>query len=105
MPKPFTPETAAEAGRKGRQAQLDAAERRKKDPVSVVREALPELFESLLKAARGLPPFDDLPAEKRLAALTKALEYGAGRPVAVDKSPGPSGEGGEAEEPHGLTIV
>jgi len=106
VPKLWTSETAAIAGRKGRASQLARAAARKSDPVTIVREALPDLFADLLKAARGEAPFHDLPPDKRLAALTKALEYGAGRPIAVDKGGAAhsAGEGGGSEAADGLSI-
>lgn len=73
---------------------------RKRDPLTPVRRALPELFKELLAAARGVGAWKDLPAEKRLAALTKAIEYGIGRPISVDKLTKPEepddGEGPES---------
>lgn len=78
--------------RRAAQAVKDKAAARKANPALVVTEALPGLFGDLLRAARGEAPFETLPPDKRLAALFKAIEYGAGKPVASDKQRPPSDE-------------
>ena len=96
----FTPEEL----KKAREVKALKAERRRTDPSFAVREALPDLFSDLLQAARGQGKWGGyvisacdkcaderrvaIPAlmpDKRLSALFKALEYGMGRPIALDK--------------------
>jgi hypothetical protein len=108
----ITKENASELGRRGAAAKAVNQARRKADPAFALRqdlmEALPDLSRDLLKAARGIPPFDNLPPDKRLAALFKALEYAVGRPSAVDKQPAPdptSKEGDETEQTGGIEFA
>lgn len=79
-------ESAREAGRKGGAVGRETRAKKAADPLWDVKKALPDLFGDLLKAARGQAPFHDLPPDKRLAALFKVLEYGAGKPVSLDKT-------------------
>lgn len=99
---PYTKETRA------RYAEVAKAKkaRRKADPVSILRDELPALFDDLLKAARGKPPYEDIGPDRRLLALNKALEYGYGRAISLDKNPvkEPNGEGGDPEKAEGLSI-
>src|SRR6187200_383289 len=101
----ITKDNAAELGRKGAAARAANQARRKADPALAVRQdlsdALPDLVKDLLSAAKGMPPYETLPPDKRLSALFKALEYAAGRPVSSNQQPAPtpSTDGGEAEKP------
>lgn len=55
----------------------------------------PELTRALLDAALGTGDWHDLPLEKRLDALKRALEYAVGRPTArKDSEPATPEEGG-----------
>lgn len=58
-----------------------------------------ELVGLLLKAAKGEPPFEDLPADKRLTALQRCLEYSLGRPT-----PGPKVEAEKQDDGPGLVM-
>ena len=102
----WTSETAKEASKKGLDARQRYAEARKEDPLFDVKRLLPELFQDLLRAARGMPPFRDLPPEKRLMALTKAIEYGAGRPVTLDRlTPRAEDEDDDGREKPGSLVI
>lgn len=90
----------------GRRGGTAAKTRRIKDPMKQVRDALPDLLGDLMKAARGLAPFDTLPPDKRLAALFRVIEYGAGKPVGRDKAE-TNGSGSNEDpvaEPEALNI-
>lgn len=94
---------AAEAGRKGGIQKGINARLKREDPEGYIRATFAAeraaLSEELLNAALGRGNWHDLPLERRLVALTKALEYAVGRPTARkdDEPPAP------AEAP-GLTI-
>ena len=79
-------EAARAAGRKGGLRRQELARLRKEDPEAYARETFSAervaLSKALLDAALGRNEWHDLPLEKRLAALTKALEYAVGRPTA-----------------------
>lgn len=92
-------EAAREAGRKGGRRKAELARLRREDPEAYVRETFAveraALSKELLDAALGRGGWHDLPLEKRLQALTKALEYAVGRPTArKDEEPPQQDEGG-----------
>jgi hypothetical protein len=70
----------------------------------VVEEALPDLLQDLLRAAKGQAPYQDLPADKRLQALFRAIEYGTGKPPPAAK-PKDQPEATEPVEAEGVTIL
>jgi hypothetical protein len=92
---------------KGVRAAREAREAVKADPSLKVSRALPRLFDALLAAAEGKGEWKELPVDKRLQALFKAIEYGAGKPIGRDKTlePAPAGEGDGVEQAGGLTVV
>lgn len=107
MPKgnPWTTEQQRAAGIKGAAATKATYKRRREDPLYDVKRRLPQLFGDLLKAANGLPPYHDLSDKDRLGALLKAIEYGVGKPIGVDKqTPKDPSEGGGAEPAGTLAI-
>jgi hypothetical protein len=74
--------------------------------MAVIDDALPSLMEDLVKAAQGKPPYNDLPPDKRLAALFRAIEYGAGKPPPASKPAEPETNAAEEEhEAEGVTIT
>ena len=79
----------------------------KEDPEEYLRQTFEahkaQLSKELLDAALGNGDWHDLPLEKRLQALTKALEYAVGRPV--QRTP-PKGDddGTPSEETGGLEL-
>jgi len=74
----LTPSEAAirSAASRKRRAELSPEER----AAEAARTAAPELIRELLNAALGKGDFEGLKGEDRLKALTRALEYGIGRP-------------------------
>jgi len=90
-------ERAAAAGRKG------AAQREKNraDPRWAVKRQLGGLFSELLRAAKGEGSWKELPPAGRLQALLKAIEYGVGKPIGLDKETpkDTASEGNGAEAP------
>lgn len=106
MPKPSFEagsEAAREAGRKGGLARARNAKLKEDDPEAWAKQLFGSeraaLTSALLDAALGRGDFHDLSPEKRLQALTKALEYAIGRPT-------PRKDDGSPEPPPaaGLTI-
>lgn len=117
MPRTFTAEDRAKA--------IAAKAVLAKDPSGIVKRDLRNLFKELLDAAYGRGKYGgflmvkcdghevhrigipSLPPERRLTALFKALEYGMGRPISIDKTPSPKPESDEEEsrETYGLTIA
>lgn len=93
---PFTSESAAAAGRESARLQRERRAAEQADPALAMTRALPQLFADLLKAAKGEAPFDTLPPDKRLAALFRAIEYGAGKPISRDKQLNPADQIGRA---------
>jgi hypothetical protein len=73
---------------------------RKKDPLLVVRDGLAESLQELVEASRGKGHWKDLPAQSRLTALLKVIEYGVGKSVSLDKMGGKdtAAEGGDVEK-------
>lgn len=101
----WTQEEAKRASDLAAEARARNAELRKTDPLGLLRESAGDLLADLLKAARGQPPFTNLPPDKRLAALLRALEYSVGRPAPLRRPPEVAenaDEAAEAEE--GLSI-
>jgi len=78
---PFGGLTPAEAAIRSHEVQ---ARKRALSPeeraAEAARTAAPELIRELLDAALGKGDFTQLKGEERLKALTRALEYGIGRP-------------------------
>ncbi len=77
--------SAADAGKKGAAVAAETKRRKKSDPMFAIKKSLPALMQDLLSAARGAGEWAALPLDKRLGALLKAIEYGLGKPVGVDK--------------------
>ena len=86
----WTPEEAKEAGRRGglasaetrrNQAKLASDLRARK----VFEDASPDMADELVRAARGEPPWDELPLAVRVGLVQKVLEFGIGRPGAGPK--------------------
>ena len=102
------PDAAREAGIKGGAASAEARKRRAeedaKDPEAAIRRLLGdhrrELAESLLDAALGKGDWEKLPLDKRLTALTKAMEYAVGKPTTKRDTPE-----SEPPAPAGLSIT
>lgn len=102
-------ETPQESGRRGGIASGETKRRERADPLSRVRRKLPEFLKELTDAALGEGKWKELPVTLRLQALQRCIEYGVGRPVALDRNTAvraeaDSGEGGQKEEPAGLTF-
>lgn len=78
----FTPETAAEAGRKGGQATA-AKKREQKQPPTIedLKKEGPEILQEIMRAGRGEGAWKKLDAAKRLDALKAAIPYLLGRPL------------------------
>lgn len=80
------PEKAREAGRRGAAVRAEKRKLQEQDPEAYVREKFAArrvaLSEALLHAALGEGEWAELSLDKRLTALSKALEYAVGRPVA-----------------------
>ena len=97
-------EAAVEAGRKGGLRRQELARLQREDPEAWARVTFAAeraaLSKELLDAALGRGEWHDLPLEKRLTALTKALEYAIGRPT-PRKDPE---EKPAQDDSHGLTI-
>lgn len=104
---PFGGKSAVEAGRASARKQAKRRAEEKANPSLKMSRVLPELFDDLLAAAQGKGPYVDLAPDKRLAALFKAIEYGAGKPITRDKQlePAPTGEGDGKEQAGGLTVI
>lgn len=104
---PFNPETAAAAGRESARRRKAREREERANPSLKVARKMPELFDALLDAAAGRGEWHDLALDKRLAALFKALEYGAGKPITRDKqlTPADPGEGDGTEPAGGLQVV
>jgi hypothetical protein len=85
----------AEAGRKGAAARWRRDRLKKEDPERYMRELFDaskaDLSQALLDAALGRNEWHDLPLDKRLAAITKALEYSVGRPASQKVAPSDGG--------------
>lgn len=96
-------EAAREAGRRGGLRRAENARLKKEDPDAYIRATFAAeraaLSKELLDAALGRNEWHDLPLEKRLGALTKALEYAVGRPTARKDEEAPA-----VENPPGLSI-
>jgi hypothetical protein len=94
---------AAEAGRKGGRRRQELARLKQEDPEAWARETFAAeraaLSKTLLDAALGRGEWHELALDKRLTALSKALEYAVGRPVARKDTPVEP-----PEQPPGLTI-
>lgn len=89
----FTKENAKELGLKGATNRWHGEDLGKgEDPLAYVRRQLPRLMRDLINAAMGRGKYHDLPSDKRLAALLKAIEYGVGKPIGLDKQQGPEKE-------------
>jgi hypothetical protein len=105
--RPFSdPEVARAAQRKSAESRRRRAALKEQDPEAYLVETFSakkaELSEQLLKAALGQDEWHELPLDKRLTALTKALEYAVGKPTTQKSAP--SSEAREPE-PQGLSIV
>jgi len=61
----------------------------------------PELVKDLMDAAKGRGRWSNLPVDKQLAALFRALEYAHGKPTS--KAPAPAAQNGFSE-PESLVI-
>lgn len=87
----FSKETASAAGKVSGEARRRRAELRESDPEAYMYETFSakkaELSGALLDAALGKGTWHDLPLEKRLTALTKALEYAVGKPTTQKAAP------------------
>jgi hypothetical protein len=92
MPHQWTSEEAAEAARQSHEVRRRRAELtpRQRAEEAISRET-GALVKELLDAARGRNDFEGLPADLRLRALLKALEYGLGKATTTAR--------GEDEEP------
>ena len=101
----FTKENARENQQKGVLARTAKQEARRAAPLLAVQEALPSLFSDLLKAARGEGVWTALPVDKRLAALFKAIEYAAGKPIGLDKTTGSEKAEGDGVEAAGSLAI
>ena len=102
---PFTdPEVARAAQAKGTETKRRRAEEDAKDPEAAIRRLLgghrTELAQNLLDAAMGRGDWTNLPLDKRLQALTKAMEYAVGKPTTKRDTPE-----SEPPAPAGLTIT
>lgn len=99
---PFDSVTAQEAGRASGEARRALAALKETDPEAYVRQTFAakqaELAAELLDAALGAGTWTELPLDKRLSALYRALEYAVGRPTSRKDDDKPA-EGG------GLSIV
>jgi hypothetical protein len=104
MPNFDDPDAAREAGLKSAEARRRRAEEDAKDPEAAIRRLLgghrTELAQNLLDAALGRGDWDKLPLDKRLTALTKAMEYAVGKPTVKRDTPET-----EPPAPAGLTIT
>lgn len=104
--KPYfsDPDAAVEAGRKSGEVRRARAQEDAKDPEAAIRRLLgghrTELAQSLLDAAMGRGDWTNLPLDKRLQALTKAMEYAVGKPTTKRDTPET-----EPPAPAGLTIT
>lgn len=117
-PTQFTSETAREAGKRSAEARAERRRLLEEDPDALIRLEFQSeraaLSKELLDAAFGRGSFaaevecdgcgahvsvPGLPPEKRLGAVTKALEYAVGRPTARKDEPA-----SKREEAPGLTI-
>lgn len=82
----ITKEDAVEKGRKGGQRAAELRKLRAEDPeaYAFMRFELKKgrLTNELLQAALGEGKWKDLPLDKRLTAVMKALEYAVGKPTA-----------------------
>lgn len=101
----ITKANASELGKRGAAAR--AANRRlaEEDPIAYANLRLTEnrarLVTELLSAALGRGDWKDLPLDKRLQALIKALEYAQGKPVTGRAA----SEGDEEEVPRrGISV-
>mgnify|MGYP005856785109 CR=1 FL=1 len=79
-------EKARQGGLKGGAAFRAKMAKAKEDPLFLARDALPGLFNDLLRAAKGSGTWKTLPKEKRLVAILKLIEYGVGRPETMSKA-------------------
>ena len=102
QPYRWDPESAKAASEKAAEVRAERAAQRRADPLFLLREKSADLVADLLKAATGQAPYASLPADKRLAALLRALEYGIGRPAPRREPPKPDDEDEKSEE--GLSI-
>jgi hypothetical protein len=86
---PFGGLSPAEAARRSHEVQ---ARKRALSPeeraAEAARTAAPELIKELLDAALGRGDFGAIKPEDRLKALTRALEYGIGRPGVARREDG-----------------
>jgi hypothetical protein len=86
---PITAENAKEKGRAGGLKSAEVRRLKREDPEAYMRrqaeQALPDLMADLINAAKGAGRWHDLPLEKQLDALKRALEYAVGRPRAAEK--------------------
>jgi len=98
---PFGGLSAAEAGRRSAKLTHEKVRAKKEalenlPPEERARARLAaeadDLMKDLLAAAQGKPPYAMLPPADRFKALTLALAYGIGRPIATSKAE-------KAEEP------
>lgn len=90
---PFDKESAKAAQAKAVEVRKRRAELRESDPEAYLRETFSakkaELSQALLDAALGQGEWHELPLDKRLTALNKALEYAIGKP-STQKTVAPS---------------
>lgn len=88
---PFDSESARQAQAKGTETKRRRAELKETDPEAYLRETFSakkaELSQALLDAALGQGDWHELPLDKRLTALTKALEYAVGKPTTQKAAP------------------
>ena len=104
-PGTFTRETATAAARKSVERRAELRELAQSAPdeymVQFFEREKPALVKALMDAAFGRGPFENLPPDKRLSAVIKALEYAHGKPTA--KAPAPVAQNG-SQELEGLVI-
>ena len=104
MPHFDDPDAARQAQAKSAESRRRRAEEEANDPEVAIRRLLgghrTELAQNLLDAALGRGDWGKLTLDKRLTALTKAMEYAVGKPTTKRETP-------ETEPPAaaGLTIT
>ena len=102
---PFDSATAREAAQKSAEERRRRAVLRETDPeaylVATFSAKKAELSQALLNAALGQGEWHELPLDKRLTALTKALEYAVGKPSTQKSAPEQEAKPAET----GLSIV
>lgn len=104
----FGDETPEEAGRRGAAERWRRERLKREDPEKFMREQFDsskaDLSQALLDAALGRGEWHDLPLDKRLAAITKAMEYAVGRPASQKVAPSDGGSP-DPSDSSGLEMV